>query len=74
MPLSEFARARLVASVWSEVLGEEVVLASDNAVLDPGERRPVYRASEALKLLGLSPRDLRQVHAVKQTFRGTIEA
>ena len=74
MPLSEFAQAGLVVSLWSDVLGESVVLASDNAILDPGERRPVYRASEAKALLGIGPADLRRVHALKRTFKGTVEA
>lgn len=72
MRLSEFARARLVVTVHSAVLGEVVVFASDNAVLDPGEQRVVYRAAELRELLGLSAKDLRAVHGVKRTFRGTV--
>lgn len=74
MPLEEFARAGLAVEVCSEVLGEVVLLASDNALLDPSERRPVYRAAELRELLGLSPSDLRQVHRVKVIFGGTVEA
>lgn len=72
MPLDQFAGARLVVAVTSEVLNGPILLDSDNAVLDPGERRPVYRASELRALLGLSPRDLRQVHRVKVIFGGTV--
>lgn len=74
MRLSEFADAGLVVEVRSEVLGEVVVFAADNALLDPGERRTVYRASELQPLLTLGPGDLRAVHRVKRTFRGTILA
>ena len=72
MQLSEFAGAGKVVEVRSAVLGETVVFASDNAILDPGERRPVYRAAELRELAGLSPEDLRQIHRVKRTFQGTI--
>jgi len=73
MPLERFASARLVVAVTSEVLDGPILLASDNAILDPGERRPVYRAAEIRELLGLSPKDLRQVHRVKVIFGGTVE-
>jgi hypothetical protein len=73
MQLAVFSTARLVVEVWSYLLGEVVVLASDNARLDPGELRPVYRSHELLVLLGLNnPRELRRIHEVKKTFRGTI--
>lgn len=75
MPLSEFAEARLVVEVSSRVLGETVVFASDNAVLDPGERRTVYRAAELralTDLASLDPEELRQIHRVKRTFKGSI--
>lgn len=73
MPLVEFARAGLVVEVWSKVLGEAVVLASDDARIDPGELRPVYRARELQVLLALTaPAELRRVHEVKKIFRGTI--
>jgi hypothetical protein len=73
MRLDDFARAGLVVTVNSEVLGERVLFASDNARVDPGELRPVYRAHELRALLGLSDtRELRRIHAIKRTFRGTI--
>jgi hypothetical protein len=73
MRLDDFARAGLVVAVWSEVLSERVIFASDNAVVDPGELRPVYRARELRVLLGMTnPDELRAVNNVKKTFRGTI--
>lgn len=75
MRLSEFANAGLVVAVRSEVLGEVVVFASDNALLDPGERRTVYRAAELralTDLASLDPDELRQIHRAKRTFKGTI--
>jgi TubC N-terminal docking domain len=73
MGLEEFARAGLVVDVWSEVLGETVVLASDDACVDPGELRAVYRARELQVLVGLREAwELRRIHEVKKTFRGTI--
>ena len=73
MRLDDFAGAGLVVTINSEVLGERVIFASDNALLDPGELRPVYRAHELRALLGLrDPGELRRIHEVKKTFRGTI--
>jgi hypothetical protein len=72
MSLAEFAGARLVVRVWSECLKERLVFASDNAVLDPGEREPVYRASELRELVGMKAADLRCVHQVKKIFGGAI--
>ncbi len=73
MPLADFARVGLVVEVWSKILGEVVVFASDDARIDPGELRPVYRAHELQVLLGLTaPAELRRVHEVKTMFRGTI--
>jgi hypothetical protein len=46
MRLEDFARAGLVVEVRSQVLEEVLVFASDNARVDPGERRTVYRAHE----------------------------
>lgn len=74
MPLSDFALAGLVVEVRSEILGEVVVLASDNALLDPGERRTVYRARELAELVGLGAADLRRLHGVKRVFGGSLEA
>lgn len=75
MPLSEFAEAGLVVRVRAEVLdGEEVIFASNNALLDPGERSVTYRASELRQILGLAPAELRSVHEAKRLFRGTVTA
>ena len=55
------------------MLGEQIIFASDNAAVDPGELRPVYRAHELRVLLGLrDPGELRRIHELKKTFRGTI--
>ena len=72
MSLAEFAVAGRVVGVVPQVLGEPVVFASDNAIVDPGERRVVYRAAELQELLGLRPADLRSLHNVKKIFGGTI--
>jgi hypothetical protein len=55
MSLADFASASLVVEVWCKNLGEVVVLASDHAQVDPGERRAVYRARE-LSILSRSDR------------------
>jgi hypothetical protein len=73
MTLDEFAQAGLVVEVASRVLDEVVLFASDNAVLDPGERRVVYRAQELREVLAYRPEDLVAVHNVKKVFGGTIQ-
>jgi hypothetical protein len=72
MRLSEFSKAGLVVEVFSEALDETVILASDNATVDPGERQVVYRAAELRELIGLDPETLRTVHEVKRVFGATI--
>ncbi len=73
MRLEEFARAGLVVEVWSAMLDEAVVFASDDARVDPGELQTVYRAHELRVLLGLTThRELLRVHEVKRFFRGSI--
>ena len=74
MPLATFAAARHVVTVRSELLGEVVVFASDNATVDPGERRVVYRVAELEVLSSLDAENLKRVHAFKKTFRGTVRA
>jgi len=73
MSLTDFAQGGLVVRVWSKCLMEKLVFASDNAILDPGEREVVYRASELRELLGMSATDLRWVHQVKRVFGGAIQ-
>jgi hypothetical protein len=72
MSLTDFAGARRAVRIWSECLKEKLVFASDNAVVDPGEREVVYRASELRELLGMGANDLRRVHQVKSLFGGSI--
>ncbi len=68
MSLAMFRFAGLVVAMDSEVLGETVVLASDNAALDPDDPRVVYFAADLEDLFGLSGEDLRRLHAVKRMF------
>jgi hypothetical protein len=72
MPLRTFAGARIVVRVWSELVSERLILASDNARLDPGEREVVYRAAELWQLLDLGSEHLKWVHNIKRIFGGTI--
>ncbi|MCH9647759.1 MAG: hypothetical protein K0U98_05935 [Deltaproteobacteria bacterium] len=73
MSLAEFSRAHLVVEVCSEVLQESVVFASDNATVDSGEQRVVYRARELSLLLSLGADELRSLHAAKKIFGATLE-
>jgi len=72
MLLADFSRARRVVEVRSDLLDEVVVLASNDAVLDPGERRVVYRAAELQAIAGLTPQEFLSVHAAKKAFGGSL--
>lgn len=71
MRLSVFARSGSWLRIKSQVLGEDVCFAADNATgLPPGV--PVYRAGELTKLTKLKPEELRAVHRIKTFFAGTV--
>ena len=68
---AEFAQAGRVLRLRSDVLEEEVLIASDNAQLQPGETRVVYRASELTEIWDIQPSGLRFLHQVKSVFPGS---
>ncbi len=71
MRLSAFARSGEWLRIRSRLLGEDIILAADNATgLPPGV--PVYRADELRFLIGLDPEGLRGVHRIKSTFAGAV--
>lgn len=71
MRLSEFAHAGLQVPVYSTVLEQNVIFASNNARPYKGPC-VVYRADELRHLVGLEPAALRLVHAAKAAFKGTV--
>ena len=72
LSLEEFSKARLVVRVKSSVLQEEEVLfASDNALVNEEAGLVVYRASELRRLLSSTPEALRDLHHIKSVFRGS---
>ncbi len=72
MPLSEFAQAGLIVTVFSRGLDCRVLFVSDNVPESAlgSLTFPVYRAHELLKLARLSPpiSSLRTINEVKQVF------
>jgi len=73
--LAEFAGSRRTVCLYSDVLGEEVIFAADNARLAPEEARPVYRARELAVIWGedsISADGLRLLHEVKVRFGGEV--
>lgn len=65
-PLEQFARSSLVVEIHSEVLGDKVRLAGEEALLDPeDEPLTVYRASELEALVGLGVSELQRLHRLK---------
>ena len=65
MSLRRFSEAGLILEVKSSLLGETVLLASDNAVVRRDENRPVYRCSEIRGLLEQGPVRSRRMLGVK---------
>ena len=73
MSMKEFAQAGLEVTVDSDALGEFVVFASDNTSAIAQDGLTVYRAAELKQLVGMTVEQLQKVHALKKTFRGSIE-
>ena len=72
MRMSEFAVSGLVQEVKSGVLGEHILWVADNAEVPPGNTLVVYRADELKQLVGLSPDEIRHLHAVKKELDGEL--
>jgi len=71
MTLEAFTTAGLVVRVTSRLLGEDVLLVSDNAEsVDETGDLVVYRAEELLRLVQLPQECIRTVHRVKKAFPG----
>lgn len=72
MDLGAFSTAGLVVQVTSRLLGEDVLLVSDNARnVDEEGDLVVYRAEELVRLVRLPAECIRTVHRVKKVFRGS---
>ena len=74
LPLRQFAKTTHVIDVASDTLKDDIVLAGDDAVIDPGEQRVVYRAHELCELAGCSPEELCQIHTIKRQYGGCARA
>lgn len=72
--LDDLAWGHCLVEVDAGPGGNSILLASDDASIDPGERRLVYRTSELREALGLPVTVLRDLHWMKRTFGGTLEA
>ena len=72
MRMSEFAVSGLVQEVKSGVLGEHILWVADNAEVPPGNTLVVYRADELKQLVGLTPDEVRHLHAVKKELDGEL--
>jgi len=72
MHLRDFINAELVIYVWSDLLNETVVFASDNAVVSKNVLDVVYRTSELIKLIENPGQDLSVIHKAKRLLKGRI--
>lgn len=74
LSLQQFAGAGWLIEGSPGPDGETLLFASDNAAPDPGESRVVYRGRELRALRGLPAGMVRDLHRMKRTFGGTLEA
>lgn len=74
--LREFAREDQAVKRDSRVLRESYWLVSNADVVDSLESGPVYTVDEMmiLKRVKRDPQLLRQIHALKKVFKGTVIA
>ena len=71
MRLSEFSRSGSWLRIRSKVLGEDLIMAANDASDIPGGI-PVYTVDELKLLFGLNLEELREVHRFKKHFKGSI--
>ena len=74
MRMSEFAISGLVQEVNAKVLGEHILWVADNAEVPAENTLVAYRADELKQLVGLSPDEIRRLHAVKKALDGELMA
>lgn len=66
---ADFEAAGLRVVIYSELLGERIIFASDNAQLPESDRGSVvYRVAELRELVGLGPEDVVRVHRARRIF------
>lgn len=71
-PLSQFAMSGETMRVRSKFLGEDIILAADNADVAEYEGLVVYRAEKARHLVGLGPEMVKATHLIKKFFDGEL--
>ena len=75
MTLDEFARSGRVLRIWSDLLGEEVIFAADDAIVETDSEGfycgdVIYRAAELNELLDVTSQTLFLIHYTKKHFGG----
>jgi hypothetical protein len=70
--LAELRSAGLVVEVYSSLLDDSFLLASDDVEMPAEEAGAWYTVSETESLLGLAPEELKLIHEVKKRFRCTM--
>ncbi len=64
-PLGELFKDHPIRRVYSRLLDEQILFATDTAQIPPNNTLVVYRASELVQLVGISPASLRAIHLTK---------
>ena len=72
--LRDLLKQKPLHQVRSQVLGEDVLFAADDAQIPPDNTLVVYRESELRQLVGRSPEEIRRIHMVKKAFDGEVIA
>ena len=73
MPLKDFARSKKTFDLKSNLLGENIIIAADNApesVYDRG--KVVYTAIELNSICSMSSVQVKKIHKTKKAFEGFV--
>jgi len=72
--LRDLFKQKPLHRVRSRVPGEDILFAADDAQIPPDNSLVAYRESELRQLVGLTPEEIRRIHAVKKALDGEVVA
>ena len=72
MPLAQFIASDKTQVLRSHVLGEDILLAGEQAQIPPDNTLVVYWGRELTPLLGMPPEQLKTAHRIKTLFDGEV--
>ena len=72
LQLSAMFRENSIRRIRSGVLGEDILIATDDDSVPPELPGIIYRASELAAIIKMGPEALKRIHAVKKVFDGVL--